>query len=115
MQVQSLIPRPCWRREKWPGYEASIASPLMPLQVKDLIACIHIKFPCASPVVFNFSSPSFSLSFTDSAQSLQKSGGLYLNFIRVGSAGEVVSRERHLLAGDITIVRVGTTQLSCQP
>ena len=97
MQVQSLIPRPCGRKGKWSGYEAimlQLETFWLPTSTSNFALVLY---------------PSLFLSCTDSAQSLQKSGGLYLNFVRVGSAGEVVSRERHLLTGDITIVRVGTS------
>lgn len=36
-----------------------------------------------------------------------KAGGLYLNSVRATSAEALVSKDKHLLAGNITVVRVG--------
>lgn len=43
----------------------------------------------------------------DFARNLVKEGGLYLNSVRATSAEALVSKDKHLLAGNITIVRVG--------
>ncbi len=41
------------------------------------------------------------------AESMVRKGGLYVNFERVKSADEVFSKDRHIVAGNTTLIRIG--------
>ena len=47
------------------------------------------------------------LQNADYGQNLIKNGGLYINFARVSSTEELVHRDKHLLTGNMTILRTG--------
>ena len=47
------------------------------------------------------------LTCPDLAENLIAEGGLYINFERVVSREEVIRPEHHVLAGGMTVIRVG--------
>lgn len=40
-------------------------------------------------------------------ESMVRKGGLYVNFERVQSTDELFSKEKHVLAGSTTVIRIG--------
>ena len=55
--------------------------------------------------------------FRDAAgetESMVRKGGLYVNFERVESTDELFDKEKHVLTGGTTIIRIGESAMSFQ-